>query len=129
MVLGRMIYYFTSSRSLFSIPASTIAAAFVMLDIVSFVIQLVGGSLAGPNSPFEDQMRAIHIYMGGIGLQQLFILVFLVLAAKFQIEMGKAERRLGSSHVGRKRSWRPLLFTLYASLGMISVSWFQYLDS
>ncbi|KAI0379042.1 hypothetical protein F5Y04DRAFT_290736 [Hypomontagnella monticulosa] len=87
MVLARMIYFFIPSRKVFNIPAPTLAAAFVSFDFVAFVIQLTGGSMAGPTAPAEDQLRAIHIYMGGIGLQQFFIVIFVAFAVKFQLEM------------------------------------------
>lgn len=116
MVLGRMIYFFLPTHSIFSIPASILAIAFVSLDFVSFVVQLVGGSMAGPTSPNDQIMKGIHVYMGGIGLQQLFVFVFLGLAAKFHTEM------LALDCMGQGRQgWKKLLFTLYASLGFITV--------
>lgn len=91
------------------------------LDFVAFVIQLIGGSLAGPTAPAEDQLRAIHIYMGGIGLQQFFIVIFVAFAIKFQLEVRNinTSRALSTSW---RSGWRPLLFTLYASLICITVS-------
>lgn len=83
--------------------------------------------MAGPTAPADEQLRAIHIYMGGIGLQQLFIAIFVVFAFKFQVEMhtlGDTEResraswRSGCAPFG---SWRPLLFVLYVSLTCITV--------
>jgi RTA1 like protein len=121
MVLGRMIHFFVPSKLLFGIPASTLALGFVSLDFVSFVVQLVGGSSSGPTSPASQQLKAIHIYMGGIGLQQFFIVVFIVLAVKFQLEMTKAEKFIPSGG-GSRRNWRPLLFTLYTTLVLITVS-------
>ncbi|KAK1486133.1 RTA1 domain-containing protein [Colletotrichum abscissum] len=117
MTLGRMIYFFHPSRSLLRIPAATFAAIFVALDIISFAVQLTGGSMAGPTAPPAEQMKAIHIYMGGIGLQEFFILIFVALALKFQVEMQSLDK------LSRKqsRSWKPLLWALYFSLGMISV--------
>lgn len=120
MVLGRMIYYYIPSRSLFSVPAPVIGAAFVSLDIVSFAIQLVGGSLAGPSAPAADQLRAIHIYMGGIGLQEFFIVVFVLLAIRFHWEMN-ALHNTPTAVVIPRRGWKPLLVTLYVSLGLITV--------
>lgn len=123
MVLGRMIHFTIPSRSLYSISASTLAIMFVSLDFVSFIIQLVGGSWAGPTSPPSRQMQGIHIYMGGIGLQQFFILIFLVLAVKFHSEMLKMEKLSTSAPLtSSKRRWRPLLYTLYGTLGLITVS-------
>lgn len=117
MVFGRMIYYFLPSQRLFKIRASIIALVFVSLDIISFVIQLVGGNLAGPSAPAEDQLRAIHIYMGGIGLQEFFIVVFLLLAIQFYREMNVVE----GSAIMPKKGWKPLLLTLYVSLTLITV--------
>ncbi|WYZ33881.1 hypothetical protein EsH8_I_000157 [Colletotrichum jinshuiense] len=117
MTLGRMIYFFHPSRSLIHIPASTFAAIFVALDIISFAVQLTGGSMAGPTAPPEEQMKAIHIYMGGIGLQEFFIIIFVSLALRFQFELQRVEKLAGK----RTRSWKPLLWALYFSLGMITM--------
>ncbi|KAI1610971.1 RTA1 domain-containing protein [Exophiala viscosa] len=117
MVLGRMIHFFIPSHSLFSIPASTLAVGFVSLDFVSFIIQLIGGSWAGPTAPAAKQLQGIHIYMGGIGLQQFFILIFVGFGVKFQREMLELERR----GVPAKKKWRGLLYTLYTTLGLITV--------
>ncbi|KAK9773421.1 putative RTA1 like protein-domain-containing protein [Seiridium cardinale] len=117
MTLGRMINFFLiPSRSLFRIPAYVIAAIFVSLDFVSFVIQLVGGSMSGPTSSAEDQLRAIHIYMGGIGMQEIFIVGFLCLAVKFQREI----KRDRNTVVDRKAGLS-ILYALYFSLTMITV--------
>ncbi|OHW97477.1 RTA1 domain-containing protein [Colletotrichum incanum] len=117
MTLGRMIYFFHPSRSLLHIPASTFAAIFVSLDVISFAVQLAGGSMAGPTAPPAEQMKAIHIYMGGIGLQEFFILIFVGLALKFQFELQRMEKLVGT----QPRPWKPLLWALYFSLGMITV--------
>lgn len=116
MVLGRMVHFFIPSHSLFSIPASTLAVCFV-----SFIIQLVGGSLAGPTSSVSQQMKAIHIYVGDISLQQFFIVVFVGFAMKFQLEMSRRER-FGPPLAELKSRWKPLLFTLYTTLALITVS-------
>jgi len=127
MVLGRLLYFFHPKRRILSIPASGLAFAFVALDFISFVIQLVGGSWAGPNDPEPKVMKGIHIYMGGIGLQQFFIFIFLGLAVKFYLEMKSFERNglLGSE----KGGWMKLLWATYASLGFITVSYLQLVPS
>ena len=116
MIFGRMIYYYLPSRRLLKIRAPIIASVFVGLDIISFIIQLVGGNMAGPSAPVEDQLRAIHIYMGGIGLQELFIVAFLLLAITFHRKMNSLE-----GTVATRKGWRPLLLTLYVSLSLITV--------
>ena len=83
----------------------------------AFLVQATGASMAsGNNIPTSQTNRGLHIYMGGVGLQQLFVLCFIGLAYKFQREM---MRDLPSS------SQRPvlrLLYVLYAVLTLITVS-------
>ncbi|KAJ7585078.1 RTA1 domain-containing protein [Mycena floridula] len=116
MVLGRMIHFFMPSHSILGISGSVFGIVFVSLDFISFVVQLVGGSLASPTSPESQVFKGIHIYMGGIGLQQFFIVVFLVLAVHLHRQLLKLER-YGTG----KKNWRPLLFSLYASLILITI--------
>ncbi|KAI0894540.1 RTA1 like protein-domain-containing protein [Annulohypoxylon nitens] len=120
MVLGRIIYFFAPSRMVFGIPAPTLAAAFVTFDFIAFCIQLAGGSMAGPTAPADEQLKAIHIYMGGIGLQQFFIVVFVAFAIKFQLDMRNVNTSR-SQQLSWRSGWRALLFTLYASLTCITI--------
>jgi hypothetical protein len=52
--------------------------------------------------------------MGGIGLQQCFVCLFFALAIKFHLEV--REKSIPNS-----TSWRPLLYTLYLTLAMITI--------
>lgn len=63
------------------------------------------------NSP-----KGLHIYMGGVGLQQLFIVFFVGLAIRFQLQM-KRETPMQDL----PRAMR-LLYALYAVLTLITVS-------
>ncbi|KAJ6579164.1 RTA1 domain-containing protein [Mycena vulgaris] len=116
MVLGRMIHFFLPSRSILGISGALLGVAFVTLDVVSFVVQLIGGSLAGPTAPESEVFKGIHLYMGGVGIQQFFIFIFLGLAVHLHRQLRALER----SGTG-KTNWKPLLITLYASLGLISI--------
>ena len=118
MVLARLIHFFAPTRKVGFLKPSIMAMVFVLLDFVSFVIQLIGGSMAGPNSPRDQQFKSVHIYMGGIGLQQFFILIFLGIAFWFHRDMLRAER--AGMLQGEKQYWRKLLFALYLSLVAIS---------
>jgi hypothetical protein len=77
------------------------------------------------NSP-SSVMTGIHIYMGGIGLQQACILVFTSIGVGFYLNMRKKEGDLtGNGNPtqildGRHRNWRPLLYVLFASLILIT---------
>ncbi|MCJ1432525.1 hypothetical protein MMC27_001882 [Xylographa pallens] len=120
MLLGRMVHFFLPARSLFGIRAPVLALCFVALDIVSFVIQLVGGAMGGTGAPPEQIRTGVHIYMGGIGLQEFFIVVFLALAVRFHVQMLGVEKRGELLGTGKRR-WRWLLVALYASLALISL--------
>jgi len=70
---------------------------------------------SGSNLSPSQIQRGLHIYMGGVGLQQLFILLFIYLASRFQKEM---KRDLPpSSHPRVLR----LLYTLYGALALITI--------
>ena len=119
MTLGRMIYFFLPEKKVFGVKASSLARYFVVLDIVSFVVQGVGGSMISPGADPSVVMTGIHVYMGGIGLQEFFICVFTVLIVTFHRRMLVLEQR-GETR-GRTR-WMRLTFTVYAVLGLITVS-------
>ncbi|KAJ7242162.1 RTA1 like protein-domain-containing protein [Mycena haematopus] len=116
IILGRMVHFFLPSRSILGISGSLLGTIFVLLDVVSFIIQIIGGSIAGPTAPQSEVFKGIHIYMGGIGLQQFFIFILLGLAAHLHRQLSTLERN-GTG----KKNWRPLLFTLYLSLGLITI--------
>jgi hypothetical protein len=120
MVLARMIWFFIPAKSLWGIKPAMLAIVFVTLDITSFVIQLVGGGMAGPGQSQEKVMNGIHIYMGGIGLQEAFIVIFFGLTIAFHLEMLKIERT-GLLNSTPKAKWRWMVFALYASLTFITI--------
>jgi hypothetical protein len=119
MVLGRMIHLFIPTHSVMGIRASWLSVVFVLLDIGSFVIQLYGVTMTNLSSPPATILKGTHIYMGGIGLQQFFIIVFLGLAIRFYFNMLRLERN--NALPIEKQNWRRLLYTLYASLFFITV--------
>ena len=116
MVLGRMVFNYTSSAKIFGIHAWRFGLYFVLLDIVAFITQASGASMAsGDNLTNTQIMRGLHIYMGGIGLQQLFILCFLALALRFQKQMKRDMPMASKSEPLR------LLYIIYVVLVLISV--------
>ncbi|EFQ99635.1 RTA1 domain-containing protein [Nannizzia gypsea CBS 118893] len=115
MVLGRMVHFFLPDKRCFGISARKLTVIFVCLDVLAFLTQ--GGSTSLLNSDTPNTVRiGINVYMGGIGLQELFVLIFFGLAVRFQYKMTKVEHAEGAG-----RPWRPLLYTVYASLVMITV--------
>ncbi|ODA75837.1 hypothetical protein RJ55_08659 [Drechmeria coniospora] len=119
MVFARVVHFFSPTRKVWVLSPSILALVFVSLDFVSFVIQLVGGGMAGPGSDAASQKRGIDIYMGGIGMQEAFIVIFVGLIVKFHLDQVRAER-LGLL-ADDKRRWRPLTYALYVCLLAISL--------
>ncbi|KAH0537048.1 hypothetical protein FGG08_006118 [Glutinoglossum americanum] len=118
MLLGRMIHFYLPSKSLFGIKAPAVARYFVCFDILSFIVQGIGGSMISPGSSQETIMKGIHVYMGGIGLQELFLLIFSLLVVRFQRQMS---RGIALKEIAPKEGWRRLTGTLYAVLTLITV--------
>lgn len=76
--------------------------------------------MAGPGSNAESQKKGLNIYMGGIGMQEGFIILFLGLVIKFHRDQLHAQR-LGVLSAEKARSWKRLIWALYASLLAITV--------
>ncbi|KIX10031.1 uncharacterized protein Z518_01112 [Rhinocladiella mackenziei CBS 650.93] len=115
MVAGRMIYFLIPEKKVFGISAHRLTLIFVILDIFAFLVQ--GSSSSLMTSDDYDTIRiGIDIYMAGVGVQELFIVLFTILAARFQWHMNQIER----VHPVRHR-WRSLLYPLYVALGLITV--------
>ncbi|PSN64980.1 RTA1 domain-containing protein [Corynespora cassiicola Philippines] len=119
MILARLIYFYHPDRCIFGIDAPRISTYFVWADILSFLIQAGGGSLLGPEQSAKEQDIGFKLYMGGVSLQQVLIICFLVLAVKFQIDMYKSEGE-GSTHYGRI-GWQKQVWCIYCVLGLITL--------
>lgn len=119
MVFGRIVHFYSPTRKVWKFSPSILAFIFVCLDITSFIIQLIGGGMAGPGATPESQKKGVHIYMGGIGLQEFFIACFLGIVVKFHLEQIKADRMGRLS--GDKLRWRWILYALYICLLAITI--------
>ncbi|OJD25802.1 hypothetical protein ACJ73_02819 [Blastomyces percursus] len=115
MVMGRMIYFFIPEKKIFGITAQRITLVFVMLDVFSMLVQASSSSLMSSEDPKMAKI-GINIYMAGIGLQELFIITFFVLAGRFQYLMNEMER-----YQPHHLRWRRLLYCLYAGLILITI--------
>lgn len=120
MVFARVVHFYSPTRRVWIFSPSILALIFVTLDIVSFIVQLIGGGMAGPGASAESQKKGLNIYMGGIGMQEGFIVLFLGLVIRFHLDQLKAER-VGRLTAGRSTGWRWLIGSLYACLLAITV--------
>ncbi|RMZ89650.1 hypothetical protein DV736_g3129, partial [Chaetothyriales sp. CBS 134916] len=92
MVLGRMIHFYLQPDKAIGIRARNITKMFVWFDVFSFLVQLIGGLMTNSSNPLKTQRLGIHIYMGGVGLQLAFCLIFVLLAASFHRSVKRANR-------------------------------------
>ncbi|PKX99666.1 RTA1 domain-containing protein [Aspergillus novofumigatus IBT 16806] len=125
MTLGRLIHFFIPGQRLGGISANRYGLIFVWLDILAFIVQLAGASITTQHEvPTSTTMLGIHIYMGGIGLQELFVLIFGVLAIHLHRRMVQMENYGELDHEKTTRgsiSWRWLFWALYAALTLITI--------
>lgn len=128
MLLARMTYFFVPTRRLLGLPALAVSGVFVGLSSAVAAVQAVGTALVYPTAPPWDKDRGMKVYMGGLALQLVFILAFLVFAAKFHLQM---LRRRGAAAVegggvgaatAPKPGWLSLVLSIYVSLSCIVVS-------
>ena len=120
MVFARMVHFYSPTRKVWFFSPSSLALIFVTLDVISFVIQLVGGGMAGPGASAESQKKGLNIYMGGIGMQEGFIVLFLGLVIKFHRDQLQAER-VGRLTADKTAGWKWLICALYACLLTITI--------
>ena len=132
MVLGRLVHYYLPGHKIGGIRPQRLAVCFVLLDIVyvifqisvnaahtchsSFVVQGAGGSMANPSSSANIQKIGIHVYMAGIGIQEFFVLMFIILTIQAYRKLNRISER------DRPTNWRIIFSVLLASLTLITVS-------
>ncbi|TQB73133.1 hypothetical protein MPDQ_006050 [Monascus purpureus] len=128
MILGRMVYFLSETKKLVGISAVRLSTIFVLFDIVAFIVQATGAVMASQtDAPNSTIMTGLHIYMGGVGLQQIFILCFTGLAilqhrqTLVQERQGLLYLRFQDSQSRSSMGWRWLFYALYIDLVLITV--------
>ncbi|KAF7361160.1 RTA1-domain-containing protein [Mycena sanguinolenta] len=112
VLMSRMVHFFVPEKHVGGINARRLSLCFVLLDITAFLVQAVGGTMIGNDDDPKTALLGIHIYMGGIGLQQFFVLGFIGLVIRFHYKM----KRLDGS-----TEWKRPLYIMYISLVLITV--------
>ncbi|KAJ5156369.1 hypothetical protein N7492_009172 [Penicillium capsulatum] len=124
MTLGRMINFFIPEKRFWGVSAPRFGTIFVCLDIFAFLIQLAGAFMTSGDDDNQHLIKiGLHIYMGGIGAQEAFVLVFVALTIHLHLTLIKTERS-GQSLDKLSRgmfSWHWLFYSIYFALAMITV--------
>ncbi|EEA28511.1 hypothetical protein TMatcc_003159 [Talaromyces marneffei ATCC 18224] len=126
MVFGRMVWNYTPDATLWRVPAWRFGYCFVILDIVAFIIQVYGAASAETSGNTIAQiLRGIHIYMGGVAIQQAFIFCFCAFAYKFWRKLLEQKKTVNDQNPVSPdlslQSGFTLLYALIAALILISL--------
>ncbi len=119
MVFGRMVWHFADHHRIWIIKAWQFGIIFVILDVIALLVQLYGAGTAAtsssPDGSADVALLGLHIYMAGVGIQQIFIFMF----CGFAIQLFRAVRR---NQTGDARSGALiLLYVLFITLALITV--------
>ncbi|KAF2264670.1 hypothetical protein CC78DRAFT_224277 [Lojkania enalia] len=117
MTAGRLIWTFHPERTVMRIKAINMGKYFVWLDILSFIVQGIGGTMLNPGASASTMETGKNIYMTGVGIQELFIILFTGLIVRFQMEVSRLEKAQG---LKQAETWRRLAYALYAVLLLIT---------
>lgn len=121
MTFARLAWFFIPDQRIWGIKPASIAKYFVWADVVTFIIQAVGGIMASPGAGPNIIQIGLDIYLAGMSLQQFFILLFLVLMITFHRRANKNSPEDVLADGQKKRSWRPLQIMLYVVLALITI--------
>ncbi|KAL1862604.1 hypothetical protein VTK73DRAFT_6731 [Phialemonium thermophilum] len=117
MVFGRAVWSYRDDGRVWGLSARLFGIVFVALDIVALIIQVLGAvQAAQQHAPQHKVLLGLHVYMGGVGLQQLFILVFCLFSIKMFVDLRKG---LGGKGEGPKAQL--LLVVLLTALALITL--------
>jgi hypothetical protein len=130
MTVARMIHFFVPEQKVGGIKSTVLSKLFVWADVVTFLIQGVGGSMTSSGSDPATSKIGLTVYMVGIGVQEGCILSFAALMLFFHRRMTRYDAEGGRWNGGvesgtRKaatgRTWKWTLLALYGVLVVITV--------
>ena len=118
MTIGRLIHFYLDPDRIFGMKARRLTLMFVLFDISSFLVQAAGGELTTPSNSQSIQRLGLHIYMGGVGLQLLYNILFITLTVRLQYIMHRHPEQMRPS-ADPHRAQRYIITPVYFVLGLI----------
>ena len=82
------------------------ALYFITSDIISLILQSVGGGLASAAHDYDEKEGYLHIMVAGLVLQVVSLLIFIGLALEFVHEVYKSPGALTTEFEGLRKSKR-----------------------
>lgn len=123
MTFARVAWFFQPERPFGWVQPASVAKYLVWADVLTFVVQGVGGTMANPEAPADVVRIGLDVYLAGVGCQQFFILLFLAgFMVVFHLRASRSSMLDGPESGDKlEGDWKPLQFALYSVLGLITV--------
>ncbi|KAK4444548.1 putative lipid transporter atnI [Podospora aff. communis PSN243] len=119
MIVARLVHFLLPNERILGMSPRWLAKIFVTADIASFLIQAMGGAMLASTEGGDLKITGQRIYMGGIGVQLFFVLVFAGVTVVF---FHRLEQRIHNGTLVRSRAWvRPLVLVLVGVIVLIVV--------
>ncbi|KAF2642685.1 hypothetical protein P280DRAFT_540584 [Massarina eburnea CBS 473.64] len=118
MTAGRLIWTFHPDKKVWFFKSASIGKYFVWLDVFSFIVQGIGGTMLSPGASAETMETGKKVYMSGIGVQEFFILLFFAIVVKFAIDVQRIEPQ-GNGYFSKRWQW--VTYAIFTSLVLISI--------
>jgi hypothetical protein len=115
MILGRLITR-TDSASLSIVRARWMTAIFVAGDILSFFVQSGGAGMLVKADSEDGVQRGENIILGGLILQILIFMFFVVTAGTWHKRLEQAP-----TAASREVNWKKYIYVLYAASALITM--------
>ena len=135
MTLARMMHFYLPDQKVWRIKSTSMSKIFVWADVVTFLIQAGGGSIATPGADANTIKIGLDIYTAGVGIQEACIIAFVCLMVMFHRKaaaLDSTEGYLRSSanelnpdgvdeFFTPKKGWLAQVYALYVVLALITV--------
>ncbi|KAG9244915.1 RTA1 like protein-domain-containing protein [Calycina marina] len=91
LTLARIIRHYGVYNSLIS--PRTYTVIFLTADVVSLILQSLGGGMANAASTKEESLRGVHVMLGGLAFQVFSMTIFMLICAIFFLNVRKDQIR------------------------------------
>jgi hypothetical protein len=116
MTSSRLVYKYIPDHKIWKIRASLLGKIFIILDIICFLVQVIGASMLSSPDGLDN---GINVFTLGLIVQEIFIVVFTACMITFQLRTSRLQA-LGV--IPQDARIKRVLIGMYVALGCITVS-------